>query len=266
MTKAETALTTIPAASEAQITAFAARDKEALANLTEVLSVEAHGAGLSAFDLTRIRIPGSGGLAWEIPTPTGDVDAAKSFDAIILDVRDTRVFWEGAFVGGSQQPDCSSDDAVIGVGMHGPGSASNPSGHCVGCPMAEFGSREDGPGQACKAVRQVFLLRPDGLLPSLLFLPPSSHKAFRGYIVQKLASSGLVHYGVLTRFELAKAQSKSGIAYSQIKPSLVAKMPAEEMGWIREYRDAFLPSLRATARQVVSEGDSPWDDDGEDVA
>jgi hypothetical protein len=55
-----------------------------------------------------------------------------------------------------------------------------------GCPLAEFESAttpdgKQGKGQACKQVRQLFLLRGDSLMPEVLSIPPTSLKAARKF-------------------------------------------------------------------------------------
>lgn len=231
---------------------FAARDKEKIQALAEVLEVESRtSGGISAFDLTRIKIPAGGAVHWSIPTADGE-EVASEFSAIILDSRETRSYWEGEFSGGGQPPDCSSTDAVRGSGAFGVNSDDNPSGLCARCPQSQWGSGPKGIGQSCRIVRQVFLLRSEELLPTLLFLPVSSQKPFRQYTL-KLASAGVQHYAVLTSFKLVKATSRGNIAYSQVAPSLVSAIPKEELGWIKEYRDALLPALRHAADSFINE-------------
>lgn len=255
---------TIPVAEESKLASFAARDEGKVAALAEVLQAEARSpGGISAFDLTRIKLPAGGAQFWEVPSAEG-TSPEKAFEAIILDWRDTRTYWEKPLEGGGQPPDCSSEDAERGSGRYGVGSNENPSGSCARCPMSQWGSGKSG-GQACRAIRQLFLLRGSELLPTLLFLPPGSQKPFKKYTLS-LASKGVRHYGAITSFGLAGATAKGGQAYSQVAPSLVSTIPSEEMEWVTNYRDALLPALRNAARidqetgEIFDDDAAPWVD------
>lgn len=242
---------------------YVARNQDRIRALVEVLEVEQRtSGGLSAADLTRIKLPTGGSMFWAIPTPEGDIPL-KSFDGVILDYRDTRAWWEKELGngGGGAPPDCSSEDAEHGNGRYGIASDENPSGKCTSCPMSQWGTKGNGGrGQACRSVRQVFLLRDAELMPTLLALPPSSQRPFRKYILG-LASTGISPYEVVTTFELAKATNKGGIDYASVAASTSAEkhIPAEEMAWIREYRDRFLPALRAKAAEMMQDD---FDEDG----
>lgn len=253
----QTELTTTP---KNPVELYAARNQDRIRALVDVLEVERRtSGGLTAFDLTRIKLPTGGALFWTIPSAEGD-QPAKTFEGVILDYRDTRSYWEKDIGtgGGGAPPDCTSEDAEHGNGRYGIASNENPTGNCASCPMSQFGSKTDGRGQACRLNRQVFLLRDEELMPTLLALPPSSQRPFRKYLLG-LASTGISPYEVVTTFELVKAQNKGGIDFAAVQPSTAKdkRIPAEEMAWIREYRDKFLPAMRAKANEILRD-----DDDG----
>lgn len=240
---------------------YAARNQDRIRALVEVLNVERRSSGgLSAFDLTRIKVPTGGSMFWAIPSPEGD-QPAKSFDGVILDYRDVRSYWEkdlGAG-GGGAPPDCSSEDAEHGNGRYGIDSDENRTGLCATCPQSQWGSKTGSRGQACRLTRQVFLLRDSELMPTLLSVPVSSQQPFRKFLLG-LASTGISPYEVVTTFELVKATSKTGIDYARIQASTTKdkRIPAEEMAWISEYRDKFLPALRAKAMDLETDDEEPW--------
>lgn len=232
---------------------YVARNQDRIRALVEVLDVERRtSGGLSAFDLTRVKVPTGGSLFWSVPTPEGD-QPMKTFDGVILDYRDVRSYWEkdlGAG-GGGAPPDCSSEDAEHGNGRYGIDSNENPKGLCALCPQSQWGSKSGSRGQACRLTRQVFLLRDSELMPTLLSVPVSSQQPFRKYLLG-LASTGISPYEVVTTFELVKASTKTGIDYARIQASTTKdkRIPPEEMAWIRTYRDEFLPALRAKAMEL----------------
>lgn len=238
----------IALAPDAVLAEYAARNPDAVKNLAEVLTAESQSGAISAFDLTRVKIPTGGSTHWLMPTPEGET-STPAFDAIVLDFRDTRSHWENPDPSASP-PDCSSEDAQIGNGAYGIGSADNPSGKCETCPKSKFGSRPGRGGQACRSIRQLFLLQPDGLLPTLLFLPPSSLRPFRRYSMS-LASAGLTPWSCITTFKLIRAQAQGGVAYAQVAPVLAGRIPPGELGWVNEYREALLPSFKRAAQSVT---------------
>lgn len=251
--------TALTVAAESTLQLYPARDMSKLQAISEVMAIEAQTAsGVSPFDLTRIKMPTGGTLHWSVPTPTGE-EPMKTFDGIILDWRETRVFWEGTIdrTGGGQPPDCSADDGVHGSGRYGVGSDENPTGLCVSCPMSQWGSKDGGRGQACRSVRQVAVLRPGELLPTLLMLSPASLRPFKRY-VYALASRSVTPFQVITSFGLIQAQSGGGIKYAQVAPTLASIIPPEEQKWVDYYRDKMLPAFKNAAKAV--EPDDPEGD------
>jgi len=166
---------------------------------------------LTEFDLERITVPGSGGITWEIMNAEGETDAVKYFDAIILNFKSTRSFYEESYEesGGGAPPICSSNDGHTGVGV--------PGGNCQLCPNAQFGSKEDGRGQACTQNMILFIIRENEIMPSIVKIPPTSIRDIKRAIA-KIAFQKRVHYyHGLVRFCLVKEQSKTGVTYSAVK-------------------------------------------------
>ena len=164
------------------------------------------GLEISVFDLETIRIPAGGGLNWQILTPEGE-ESAKTINGILVGTQMTRAYWSTPIEeSGGAPPDCSSPDNNTGYG--------NPGGSCRTCPYAKFGSDHRGRGQACKQVLRLFFLRDGQVLPSVIPLPPTSHKACKQYLLG-LASRGVQARTVITEIGLAKTKNQDGVAYSQ---------------------------------------------------
>lgn len=203
---------------------------------------------MSVFDLERIQIPTAGGLAF--PMPGGET--VKSFLAVVAFWTDCRSYWSGAFSGG-EPPQCSSLDGKTGRG--------DPGGDCGLCPMAQWGS-DGGKGQACKAMRRLFLMRPDSLLPQVLTLPPTSIRPCKRYMIHLL---GMNHpyWGVVTEFTLERKTNPAGIAYSVIQMAVASELDAEKIAKARAYGEAF----RAMASMPLGSDDyaAPSADEGIDL-
>lgn len=211
------------------------------------------GDNLSQFDLDRITMPSGGGLAWTVPSLTGDEESVKALEGIIVHWKEPRAYWKQSFEDSDgSPPDCTSEDSVMGRGLFGPGSEHNPSGECAECPMSQFGSRPgDSNAQACKQMRVLFMVQPESLLPQAVMLPPTSIKPMKRYFL-RLASRAIPFYGVVTRLELERATSGGGIKYSVVKPTVSVQLAPEAAARVRHYGDGLKSVLDAQIGDAVS--------------
>lgn len=196
--------------------------------------------GVTQADLDRVKVPAGGGTSWTIPTLDGD-EASKNLDGVIIAWKEPRAYWTESFqsTGGGTPPDCSSEDGETGYG--------DPGGSCHDCPMSKFGTatKDDGSqgdGQACRQVRLMAILQKDDLVPLLLAAPPTSLANMRKYFL-RLASKKTPYFGVVTRFTLEKKRSKGGIDYSEVVPSSIGKLSAEEMARVSGLVETFSKAL-----------------------
>jgi len=216
-------------------------------NIVEVVEENLGAEGVSAYDLDRVKIPAGGATAFEIPTLDGE-ESAKDIEGIIIYWKTARAYWPEKFNGENNPPQCSSVDGEVGQG--------NPGGYCAKCPLAQFGSADNGKGQACKQMRQMFIVRENDILPLVITLPPTSIKPAKQYFM-RLASKGIKYAHVVSRISLEKAKSTDGITYSKAVFSLVQQLEPE----ICEKIDAFTESIRPMLETVsIDTGEAPdWD-------
>ena len=210
----------------------------ALANpidgLFEALSANVGSGAISEFDLSRVKVPTGGASAWEVPTLDGS-EPAKELRGVVVGFKDVRAYWAESFGGGSNPPDCSSQDSITGIG--------NPGGECAVCPMADFGSKisQNGTpqaGQACKAMRLLFVLQKTEMLPLVLAVPPTSLRPIRQHFI-RLASQSLRHDAVESIFTLEKTKSNDGIEYSRIVTKVGDRLSEEERARAAAYTKHF---------------------------
>lgn len=200
----------------------------------EVIRENLGGEQIGPNDLTRVKVPGSGATTWEVPTASGE-QSQKELEGVIVFHKQARTYWaEGLEEGGGKPPDCWSDDAVTGHG--------EPGGDCATCQFAQFGSDDKERGQACKLMRQLFILRPGQFLPTLVTVPPSSLKGARAYLLG-LASEGIPYYGVKTKLTLEKQKNQDGIAFAQINFLAGEKLDGDDKARVKGYVDAIKGSL-----------------------
>jgi hypothetical protein len=170
----------------------------------------------------RIKIPGAGGTAWELPSDDPDSpDLAKEIKAVILYHHPIHSFYKEKYTGGNAAPDCGSLDGHTGIEAE-----SGEIRGCADCPNNKFGSGENG-AKACKQKRRIYILREGEVLPIILSLPTGSLSEFSKYIM-RLLSKGQKSNAVVTKFTLKKAQNAGGISYSQVVCSAERTLTADE--------------------------------------
>lgn len=194
-------------------------------NLSDVMAEEM--SGLSA-TFERIKIPSGGGTVFEIPSDDPDEpETVKEFSAVILYQHPLNAYYKEEYQGGSNPPDCGSYDGVCGAG--------NPGGLCKSCPYNAFGSGKNG-AKACKNRRRLYLLREGEIFPMILSLPTGSLKGFTRYLMRILPKYKNSN-AVVTRFTLKKANSNTGIAYSQAQFSVDRVLTPEEYALVSVMSD-----------------------------
>jgi hypothetical protein len=215
-----------------------------IADIREAMNVNVGDGGLNATDLERIKIPAGGGTAWTIQGLDGE-EMLKELSGIIIAWRDTRAYWSVPMEesDGNMPPDCCSLDARTGEG--------EPGGNCHKCPNAEFGSGSKGEGQACKLVRQLFLVREDNLLPEIVHLPPSSLKPARQYFL-RLASKGVPCYSVITKIGLEKTKNGQGIVYAKAALTSGGRLTPDQTKRAKDYAAMIDPFLKAAPAVPVA--------------
>ncbi len=188
-------------------------------DLAELFSEELDGLRPS---FEHVKIPAGGGLAYELPGENPEnPDTEKEFSAVILYHHPINVYYKEKFNGSNNPPDCSSVDGKIGVLAE-----TGECRECKSCPLAKFGSGENG-GMACKQKRRLYLIREGEVLPMIMTLPTGSLGEFTKYVT-RLVTRGMKANSVVTRFTLKRAQNSTGISYSQVVCGVERVLSAEE--------------------------------------
>lgn len=231
--------------------------------LRSTIEMNVGSASVGALDLERIKVPTGGSTTWVYETLEGE-ETAKEITGVVIGARDARAFWrkrpeEGT---GDAPPDCRSDDGVTGIG--------DPGGDCATCPFSQYGSDHRQRGQACKAMRLLFLIQPSSMLPTLVAVPPSSLKSVKKYGL-RLASRGIKLSSVVTALGLEKAENSDGIKYARIAPRMAHRLSDEEAGQMKRISEALAPLFEKVDVQAADvhepgEGPAPAEGSGEPAA
>jgi hypothetical protein len=221
---------------EAAVSPFVIFQTE-LTEIREAVTTNVGESGLTAGDFERIKVPAGGGTAWSVQGLDGE-ETIKELAGIIVAWRDTRAYWSVPMEesDGNMPPDCYSMDARTGTGK--------PGGDCHKCPLAQFGSDPKGEGQACKLIRQLFLVREDNLLPEIVNLPPSSVRPARQYFL-RLASKGMPCYSVITKLALEKTKNGQGIVYAKAALTSGGRLTPEQAQRAKQYAAMIGPFLKS---------------------
>jgi len=197
----------------------------------------------------RAKFPTSGSSFWELPSVTGEPEAAKEIEGVVVCKQNTRAWWMGAdgktsFEITNTAPTCSSLDGITPVE-----SEDRQAETCAKCPLAKWDTGKDGRGQACKSRLNVFILRPGDEIPTLISLPPTAIKPFGAYAVGlRQKKSALI--AVTTIFGLQDAKSSGGTAYKGIALRMGKPLTFTEMKAARTISDAFESAMRSRGIQV----------------
>lgn len=235
--------------------------------LAEILDEALAGEKVGLGDLERVKWPTGGRIKFE-RTVLGNSEDVATIQGVIVHQRMSRSYWSNPEPAEGTPPDCTSPDGTWGYGNPGDElRAQNPPKGCEVCPMAQFGSskKPNSPNaQACKLMRDFFIVTPGAMFPLIVSVPPGSLGDAKSYVVD-LASHGIRYYHVVTELSLVKATSKQGQAFAQARLKMVGRLDDESREAVDGYRATMVPSLQS--HPVNADGPAePVDGDAEEDA
>jgi hypothetical protein len=198
----------------------------------------APGETLSPRDLTRVKVPAGGATSWEVETFRGS-ESVKALQGVLLRIDTRRAYWPDEYSGGNDEPQCYSDDGIVGQG--------DPGVNCAECPFNEFESARNGLGKACKETRQLFLLPEDGILPYVITVPPASLANFKAWRM-KLLGARMKPTDVECVLTLEKAENAGGIKYSRIVPVAGRTLDKAASEQLRAFAGMVAPAMDRAAK------------------
>lgn len=206
--------------------------------ISTILAENLGGEKLTAVDLESVKVPAGGSTTWTMETIDGEVET-KTIDGIIIFTQLTRAYWPSEYSGGSEPPQCTSQDSLNGIG--------DPGGDCLVCPLNEFGSAKQGAGRgkACSEKRHIFLVTADETLPIIIKAPAMSLKGIKKYLFGLTSKRQAVH-SVYTRLTLEKDTNADGIVYSKIVFTKIGDVENPELS--KSYADGIKPHLIQVTR------------------
>lgn len=210
------------------------------------------------FPFDRIKMPGGGGITFELQDENGEATAHPALKMIIIGFKPYKSWYEKSFDErdaevDSPTPDCFSADTVTGTGCNCI-SYKIPAGQpCAQCPLNEWGSsRKGGKGKECHDRMRVWFLLEGYAVPMYIDLPKTSLGNFRNYR-KRLTKKAKTIYGVVTTVKLEKATSTDGkkIIFSKTVFNSAGDLTTSERSTVKQYMDAISNSLKIERDTVV---------------
>ena len=180
-----------------------------------------------------VKSPSGGITSFSVPGLSGEA-MEKELTGIILNYTTPRAYWNSPDPIEGQAPDCYSLDSV----------ASHEGNPCNICRHNDFGSKNGGQTQAkaCKESVELYLLRPDNIMPLIVRVPVSSKMLFFKYVTRLISGLKPVS-GVVTRITLEKVTSKGGKPYAQYNFEAASTLSSEETATARAFGQKFMDIL-----------------------
>lgn len=127
----------------------------------------------------------------EFETSVGD-SFGKEFEAVIVYFHPMNMYWGTGYDPTSPSPPtCYSMDGKLSI----------TGKSCEGCEFNQYGSAKQGKGKACKNVYRLFLLRENDPIIYQAFVPPTSLKYFRNYLLSQLKNHKVIQWQT-TKFKV----------------------------------------------------------------
>ena len=203
-------------------------------NALDIISENLKNQPLSYNLFDVIKSPSGGATVFTVPGLSGD-EIQKELSGIILDYTTPRAYWDTPDPIEGTPPVCFSRDSLVSC-------EGNP---CNRCQFNTFGSKDgDSPAKACKESVQIFLLRPDNIMPVIVRVPVTSKLIFQRYMA-RLIGKMIPISGVITRITLEKATSKAGKPYALYNFEAVSVLSPEETANARAFGQRFMEVLNA---------------------
>lgn len=190
--------------------------------------------------LFRIKLPGSGGREFEIPSPDGgEPELVKEIEAIIIWAQPIRDYYPSEQPQG-KPPACASPDRIMPYDV-----PTKQATACAVCPHNQWGSGRNGQGKACKEKYRLFLRRTGSDVPMMMTLPTMGAKEFETYVTG-LRLQKRVPSGVRSSFMITKAENSEHTTYPLVKARVASpNVSIEEMRQTAQLREA--------AKRIASE-------------
>ncbi len=202
-------------------------------------------------------------IAKRIATPSGDrirFNANKGFitpdgsegetlEVVIVEFYSTNLFYDGAYDRDNPQPPaCFAIGPEPSMLIPSSNSPAKQADTCATCPNNQFGSAVNGKGKACKNTRLLALMPASAIDDNdgpiwIMSVPPTSLKAFDGYVQSLSIKHKTVPVGVITQITLDPESTFAAPRFNVVRP-----LSSNEIA-------VFMPRRPEAAKRLATEPD-----------
>ena len=188
-----------------------------------------------------VKSPSGGITSFSVPGLSGD-DMEKELTGIILEYTTPRAYWDTPDPIEGTPPVCFSFDSLV----------SHDGKACNRCPYNDFGSKDGGEtnAKACKESINIFLLRPDNIMPIIVRVPVSSKLIFQKYMT-RLIGKMLPLTAIVTKISLEKATSNGGKPYAKYIFEAVNTLNMEEAASAKLFSQKFMEFIKGSDEPLI---------------
>jgi hypothetical protein len=203
-------------------------------NAMEIISENLKSQPLNHQLFDVIKSPSGGSIAFTVPSLSGD-EVEKELVGIILNYNTPRAYWDTPDPVEGTPPVCFSKNSIV----------SSEGDRCSICRFNDYGSKDgESNAKACKEFVEIFLLRPDSIMPVIVRVPVSSKLIFQRFMT-RLISKMIPTYGVVTKITLTKAVSRAGQPFATFCFEVVNHLSPEETAQAKLYGQGFKAVMQA---------------------
>lgn len=185
---------------------------------------------------------------------TPDGSEGEVLEAVVVDFLSSNLYYDGPFDRDNPQPpSCFAIGSEPSLLIPSANSPAPQASSCAACPNNQYGSAANGKGKACKNTRLAAVMPstalddPDTEAPIwIMSVPPTSLKAFDGYVHALSAKHKTMPIGVITEITLDQSVTFAAPRFSVVRP-----LTGEELGIVMVRREE--ASQRLTAEPDVSQ-------------
>lgn len=208
------------------------------------------GASIGGASFDRVRVPAGGSTTWEIPGANDEEpETTREIVGVIVDDHFLSALWLDEYTGGASAPDASWFEVApneIVAQISDRAAAAGALEDISVDPFNAWGSGKDGKGKAANQMYRLYVLRAGDVLPICVTVPAGSITNWTKFKRFVLTNRKRLVPEVVVSLTLKRAESGSGIPYSQIQFGLVDELSAPEAEQMLAERE----NLRTLTRRV----------------
>lgn len=256
--------TSAPEGASQEVVPASSQPSTAVAKANPATVWEEEMEGTEEIRFPKVKVPGSGGTAWEVPgDEPDDFDHVKEIVGVVVDDYSIDSFYVDEYDGGNEPPDAlwiagdfvEANERAIEAGVI-PGVKAKDQ------PLNKFGTGRGGKGKAISNRWRLFVMRSGEMIPTQVDVPVMSRRNWTDFKQMRIVGRGHRVPEVVVRMGLKRETSSGGVPYAQIVFGIAQVLPPEQAAFYLQQREAMRPFTRAVGFEpeeveIVAEESAP---------